>query len=140
MLMDIQYYNKQRSPDGFYSTAGVVVLDNTGNLSAGTSTGGIRQKMPGRVGDSAIPGAGTFCCKDAGAVATGEGEGIIRIGLTKKVVELNLAGVDLSDACKQGIREGSNIDCICGVVSLNRKGEFSYAHNGSFMAVYMNKE
>jgi L-asparaginase / beta-aspartyl-peptidase len=60
-------------------TVGVVALDQAGNLAAGTSTGGTTWKMPGRVGDSPLIGAGTYANNDSGAIsATGVGEFFIR--------------------------------------------------------------
>ena len=97
-------------------------------------------KLPGRVGDSAIPGAGTFCGTEAGAVATGEGEGILKIGLTRFVVDRYAETRDLTDACRRGIGRGSAIDCVCGVVALSADGDFSYAHNGSFMPTFAKRE
>jgi beta-aspartyl-peptidase (threonine type) len=139
MLGDIKYYTEERSRDGFYSTVGIVALDTEGGLAIGTSTGGIRQKLPGRVGDSAIMGAGGFCDAKAGAVATGEGEGILKIGLTRFVVDRYSESGDLKEACKEGIRRGTAIDCVCGVVALSADGRFSYASNGAFMPVYANR-
>lgn len=140
MLRDLSYYKAERAKDGFFSTVGAVAFDSAGGLVAGTSTGGIRQKLPGRVGDSAIPGAGGFCGPKAGAVATGEGEGILKIGLTRLVVDRYTADGDLTAACKAGILRGSAIDCVCGVVALSSEGTFSYAHNGAFMPVYAMRE
>ncbi len=136
MLHDLTYYAEERAKDGFFSTVGAVALDSGGELVAGTSTGGTRQKMPGRVGDTAIPGAGGFCSPKAGAVATGEGEGILKIGLTRYVVDRYSEVADLTEACKAGILKGSTIDCVCGVVALSYDGNFSYAHNGAFMPTY----
>jgi len=136
MLRDLTYYAEERAKDGFFSTVGAVALDSAGELVAGTSTGGIRQKMPGRVGDSAIPGAGGFCSPKAGAVATGEGEGILKLGLTRYVVDRYSEVADLTEACKEGVLRGSAIDCVCGVVALSSDGNFSYAHNGAFMPTY----
>ena len=139
MLGDLKYYREERSKDGFFSTVGVVALDSSGALAAGCSTGGIRNKMPGRVGDSAIPGAGCFCDAKSGAVATGEGEGILKIGLTRSVVDGYAARGDLTEACKAAVLRGTNIDCVCGVVALSADGRFSYAYNGTFMPVYANR-
>jgi isoaspartyl peptidase/L-asparaginase-like protein (Ntn-hydrolase superfamily) len=139
MLGDLKYYREERSKDGFFSTVGVVALDSSGALAAGCSTGGIRNKMPGRVGDSAIPGAGCFCDAKSGAVATGEGEGILKIGLTRSVVEGYAERGDLTGACKAAVLRGTNIDCVCGVVALSADGRFSYAYNGTFMPVYANR-
>jgi L-asparaginase / beta-aspartyl-peptidase len=140
MLGDLKYYSEERAKDGFYSTVGIVALDSTGELAVGVSTGGIRDKMPGRVGDSPIPGAGAFCDAGAGAVATGEGEGILKIGLSRYVVDRYTENGELTEACKDGIRRGSEIDCVCGVVALSAEGRFSYAYNGTFMPIYANRK
>lgn len=140
MLGDIQYYRDVvRKNDHVFSTVGIVALDETGVLVAATSTGGIRMKMPGRVGDSAIPGAGTYCTQEVGLSATGEGEGIIRLCLTHDIAKKYALTGDITESCKAGIAEGGAIDCICGVVALTKDGEFSYAHNGVFMPVYFKK-
>ena len=68
----------KQAGDG-HGTVGVVALDKAGNLAAGTSTGGTVLKMPGRVGDSPIIGAGTYANNDSCAVsATGTGEFFMR--------------------------------------------------------------
>ncbi len=62
-----------------HGTVGAVVLDKYGNLSAGTSTGGMTNKMFGRIGDSPIIGAGTYAENDVCAISgTGHGEFFIR--------------------------------------------------------------
>src|ERR1700722_19193694 len=69
---------KKKAGDG-HGTVGVVALDQAGNLAAGTSTGGTVLKMPGRVGDSPIIGAGTYANNESCAVsATGTGEYFMR--------------------------------------------------------------
>lgn len=61
--------------DDIHGTVGAVALDQAGNVAAGTSTGGTEWKMPGRVGDTPLIGAGTYANNDAGAIsATGVGE------------------------------------------------------------------
>lgn len=73
---------QQSSRDGevrYYGTVGCVALDSAGNLAAGTSTGGINNKMYGRVGDSPIIGAGTYADNTTCAIScTGTGEQFIR--------------------------------------------------------------
>jgi len=65
--------------DQEHGTVGVVALDESGNLAAGTSTGGTALKMPGRVGDSPIIGAGTYANNQScGVSGTGVGEFYIR--------------------------------------------------------------
>lgn len=52
-----------------HDTIGMIVIDRQGNIAAGTSTNGARHKIPGRVGDSPIPGAGSYADNDVGAAA-----------------------------------------------------------------------
>ncbi len=68
-------------------TVGAVALDGRGTLAAATSTGGLAVKIPGRVGDSAVIGAGTFASPAAAASATGVGEAILRVGVARLCVE-----------------------------------------------------
>lgn len=70
-------------------TVGAVALDAQGSLAAATSTGGRLFKRPGRVGDTPLPGAGTYADAEAGgaASATGEGEAILRVLLCRLAVE-----------------------------------------------------
>jgi beta-aspartyl-peptidase (threonine type) len=75
-LQKMKEENKQAEEKG---TVGCVALDEHGNLAAGTSTGGLTNKMPGRVGDSPIIGAGTYADNATCAVScTGVGEFFMR--------------------------------------------------------------
>ncbi|SRR5579884_4315814 len=72
-----------------YGTVGVVARDKHGNIAAGTSTGGMQGKMPGRVGDSPIIGAGTYAANRSCAVScTGAGEYFIRLAVAKEICAL----------------------------------------------------
>ena len=72
-----------------FGTVGVVVRDSRGNLAAGTSTGGMQGKMPGRVGDSPVIGAGTYAANQSCAVSsTGVGEYFIRLSVAKEICAL----------------------------------------------------
>lgn len=72
-----------------FGTVGVVARDGTGNLAAGTSTGGMQGKMPGRVGDSPVIGAGTYAANASCAVSsTGSGEYFIRLSVAKEICSL----------------------------------------------------
>lgn len=72
-----------------FGTVGAVALDNKGNLAAGTSTGGMMNKRFGRVGDTAIIGAGTYANNDSCAVsATGWGEYFIRLGVARDIASM----------------------------------------------------
>ncbi len=72
-----------------FGTVGVVARDRDENLAAGTSTGGMQGKLPGRVGDSPIIGAGTYASNSSCAVSgTGVGEYFIRLTLARQVCTL----------------------------------------------------
>src|SRR5262249_13238108 len=73
----------------YFGTVGAVALDRSGNLAAGTSTGGMTNKRPGRLGDSPIIGAGTYAGNDAcGVSCTGHGEYFIRYAVSHDIVAL----------------------------------------------------
>jgi L-asparaginase / beta-aspartyl-peptidase len=72
-----------------YGTVGVVALDRAGNIAAGTSTGGLQAKLPGRIGDSPIIGAGTYAANHSCAVSgTGTGEYFIRLTIAREICAL----------------------------------------------------
>lgn len=64
---------------------GAVALDKSGNLAAGTSTGGISMKRFGRVGDAPIIGAGTYASATCAVSATGAGEYFIRLTIARDI-------------------------------------------------------
>jgi beta-aspartyl-peptidase (threonine type) len=80
------YHRSPVAADKKYGTVGAAIWDRCGNLAAGTSTGGYRTKLPGRVGDSPIIGAGTYADNRSAAVsATGHGEYFIRYAVTHDI-------------------------------------------------------
>ncbi|AXC10712.1 Isoaspartyl aminopeptidase [Acidisarcina polymorpha] len=89
-----------------YGTVGVVARDIHGDLAAGTSTGGLQGKMPGRVGDSPVIGAGTYAANHACAVSsTGVGEYFIRLSVAKEIcVLVEYKGLSIQEAADQVIR------------------------------------
>ncbi|MBA3454799.1 MAG: isoaspartyl peptidase/L-asparaginase [Deltaproteobacteria bacterium] len=86
-------------------TVGAVARDRHGNLAAATSTGGIVYKRSGRVGDSPIPGAGTWADRTAAISATGDGEAILRVALSRGVAARVAAGMPLREAAIASLRE-----------------------------------
>jgi beta-aspartyl-peptidase (threonine type) len=88
-------------------TVGAVALDRAGHLAAGTSTGGIRRRHPGRVGDSPIIGAGTYADDLTVAVsATGEGEYFLRAVVAYDIAaRVAYGGRRLADAAAESLRE-----------------------------------
>jgi beta-aspartyl-peptidase (threonine type) len=75
----------RRTADRSGGTVGAVARDREGQLAAATSTGGIVAKRSGRVGDSPVPGAGTWADTFAAISATGDGEAILRVCLARSV-------------------------------------------------------
>ncbi len=84
-----------------FGTVGAVVRDAAGHLAAATSTGGMTNKRPGRVGDSPIPGAGCYADDRCVAVScTGTGEAFIRAAAAHEVGALmRIGGLPLAEAC-----------------------------------------
>jgi beta-aspartyl-peptidase (threonine type) len=122
-----------------YGTVGVVALDRKGNIAAGTSTGGMQAKMPGRVGDSPILGAGTYASNQSCAVsATGSGEYFIRLGVAREVCNLvAFKGMELQQAADQVIHK--ELDALHGdggVIAITPDGQTAFSFNtpGMFRA------
>jgi beta-aspartyl-peptidase (threonine type) len=88
-------------------TVGAVALDASGHLAAATSTGGVRDQLPGRVGDSPLIGAGCYADDATCAVsATGDGEAIVRACLAAEVSALmRIGGLALDAACARALQE-----------------------------------
>lgn len=89
-----------------HGTVGAVALDRCGHIAAATSTGGYDAKIPGRVGDSPIVGAGVYANDDvAGFSATGHGEYFIRFSISKDVADrMKYAGQSMHDAMKADLK------------------------------------
>jgi len=81
-----------------FGTVGVVAMDDSGEIVAGTSTGGTTSKRWGRVGDSPIIGAGTYATPDCGVSATGTGEYFIRLNVAARICTYYEAGADADEA------------------------------------------
>jgi beta-aspartyl-peptidase (threonine type) len=93
------------SVDAGGGTVGAVARDAQGHLASATSTGGRNGQLPGRIGDSPIPGAGTWADDATCAVsATGIGEAFLRACFAHEVdARLRLGGLDLDSACQEAL-------------------------------------
>ncbi len=115
-------------------TVGCVVLDQYGNIYAGTSTGGMQNKMPGRVGDSPLINAGTYANNNTcGVSATGQGELFIRNTVAFNISALmEYKGYSLKRACEEMIdkRLPENAG---GLVALDKSGNYEMIFNTSSM-------
>jgi len=119
-----------------YGTVGVVALDRDGNLAAGTSTGGMTNKMFGRVGDSPIIGAGTYADNHSCAVsATGDGEYFIRLGVARDIAALvAYRGMTVQQASDEVIHKKLQaLGGTGGVIVLDAKGNFAMPFNSEGM-------
>ncbi len=97
---------EEDSEDQKYGTIGVIARDLDGNIAAATSTGGIVNKRLGRVGDSAIIGAGVYADNETCAVsATGFGEDFMRSVIAKTIADfIYMKGMDAAQATEAGIQ------------------------------------
>jgi beta-aspartyl-peptidase (threonine type) len=121
--------------DKKFGTVGAVALDKKGNLAAGTSTGGMTNKRYGRVGDSPIIGAGTYCNNaTAGISCTGWGEYYIREVAAHRVSALiELKNLSVVEATKQVIEEIGEMGGDGGIITLNKAGKVAMEFNTSGM-------
>jgi beta-aspartyl-peptidase (threonine type) len=118
-------------------TVGAAAVDRVGHVAAATSTGGIFCKLPGRVGDSAVIGAGTYADDALGAAsATGHGEAIMRVVLAKSVVDWLRDGSEPARAAHQGIMAlHRRVAGRGGIVIVDSLGRLGHACNTSHMTV-----
>lgn len=118
-------------------TVGAVARDSAGNLAAATSTGGLVHKRSGRVGDSAIIGAGTYADNDLGGCsATGDGEAILRSSLARAAVELLDDGKDPTWAAQTALRLlQQRTGGEAGLIIIDALGRIGYAYNTPTMSV-----
>jgi beta-aspartyl-peptidase (threonine type) len=130
----------QELADGrHYGTVGVVALDRMGNVAAGTSTGGLQGKRPGRVGDSPLIGAGTYASNRSCAVSgTGIGEFFIRYTVAREVCALvEYKGFTLQQAADEIIHKRLEpVDGEGGVIAVAPDGQLVWSFNtmGMFRA------
>jgi len=115
---------RQPALDKGGGTVGAVALDARGHLAAATSTGGLVNKLPGRVSDSALVGAGTWADDATCAVsATGHGEAIIRVALAHEIdAGMRLAGLALETACERALAQVTALGSRIGLIALDREG------------------
>jgi beta-aspartyl-peptidase (threonine type) len=118
--------------EGKLGTVGAVALDAQGNLAAATSTGGMTNKRPGRVGDCPLIGAGTYADNRAAAVScTGAGELFIRVAAAHEVCALmRLGGRSLEEAVGEVVMEVlPPLQGRGGLVAVDAKGNVSLVFN-----------
>jgi L-asparaginase / beta-aspartyl-peptidase len=120
-------------------TVGAVARDQRGHIAAATSTGGIKVKIPGRVGDSPLIGCGAIAEDGLGGVsATGEGEKLMQVMMARTVLDYLKAGLDVQAACEAAVRDlAGKVNGRGGVICLDAEGRAGYAYNTSHLAAAM---
>ena len=118
-----------------HGTVGAVAFDSAGHVAAATSTGGTTGKLPGRVGDSPVIGAGTYAADSACAVsATGHGESFLRVVFAHRVASLvTLAGRTLDESLAQALAEVAAIGGDGGAIAVDARGATAIAFNSAGM-------
>lgn len=126
----------------YHDTVGAVALDSSGNIAAGTSTGGTLNKAPGRVGDSSLIGCGLYADNLSAAVSTtGWGEPMIKVVLGKWAADRVEQGLAPQEAAQQALfylkkRLGGH----GGMIMVDCRGRVGIAHNTPRMAWALQSE
>lgn len=118
-----------------HGTVGAVALDKNGNIAAGTSTGGMINKLWGRIGDTPIIGAGNYADNNTcGVSGTGHGEYFIRLGIAKDVSALmEYKGYTLQRASDEVISKLTKFGGTGGIIALDKYGNVAMPFNTSGM-------
>ncbi len=119
-----------------YGTVGCVALDKDGNISAGTSTGGMTNKRWGRIGDAPIIGSGTYANnKTCGVSSTGWGEYFIRSQVAYDIsAQMEYSNKSLKEATTDVIQNKlTKLGGTGGVVALDKNGNMSFEFNTAGM-------
>ncbi len=116
-----------------HGTVGCCVLDALGRLAAATSTAGVFGKMPGRVGDTPIPAAGTWADGNVAVSGTGQGEYFIRVAACAQTGWRVAAGQSLAEAWRAGIDESGAMGGDGGRSALDRHGNIAAPYNSQGM-------
>lgn len=116
-----------------HGTVGCCVLDSEGRLAAATSTAGVFGKMPGRVGDTPIPGAGSWADGRVAVSGTGQGEYFIRVAACAQVSWRVGASQTLAEAGRAVIDEIGAMGGDGGLIALDRDGNIAHPFNSQGM-------
>jgi len=125
----------KRNLKSHHGTVGAVALDEDGNLAAATSTGGYTGKLPGRIGDSPLIGAGTYADNRACAVSgTGLGEAFIRAAVAyDTAARMRYRGEPLASAARAALRNVARLGGDGGLIAVDRRGNLAMPFNSEGM-------
>ncbi len=132
----VQGVASEERPDAGHDTVGAVALDAEGNIAAATSTGGILNKTPGRVGDSSLIGCGCYADNESAAVSTtGWGEPMMKLVLAKWTADYVAEGHSPAAAAAEAIAMlHRRLSGHGGLIVLDRAGSWGICHNTPRMA------
>jgi len=116
-----------------HGTVGCCVLDREGRLAAATSTAGVFGKLPGRVGDTPIPAAGTWADSHVAVSGTGQGEYFIRVAACAQTGWRVASGQSLAEASRAVIDEIGALGGDGGLIALDRHGNIAAPFNSQGM-------
>ncbi|KAJ4948212.1 hypothetical protein JOQ06_019749 [Pogonophryne albipinna] len=110
-----------------HDTVGAVAVDSDGNVACATSTGGIRNKMVGRVGDCPIIGSGAYADNLSGAVScTGHGESILKVTLARLILSHVEQGKSLADSSQLSLQYmGERVHGAGGAIVVSPSGQWA---------------
>lgn len=136
-------------PDGYYTeheghgsagenvdhgTVGAAALDMDGNLAAATSTGGIFNKRPGRVGDTPLIGIGTWADDQVAISCTGHGEPFIRTCAAHDIAaQMRYGDIDMNSAARSTLGKVETYGGDGGVIAIHRSGQIIMPYNSDGM-------
>ncbi|HEU5382357.1 MAG TPA: isoaspartyl peptidase/L-asparaginase [Ktedonobacteraceae bacterium] len=122
-------------PEKKHGTVGAVAVDNTGAVAAATSTGGIHNKYPGRVGDSPLVGCGFYADEVAAVSCTGHGEDFVRLMIARRAAEFVAQGYTAEAAAQAAIAFlSARATGTGGLILVDATGGIGFAWNSQSMA------
>lgn len=132
---DHAYESPADAGDGAFGTVGAVARDRDGHLAAATSTGGLTNKHPGRIGDTPIIGAGTFADDRTAALScTGTGEAFIRAGFGFHVhARMAYSSLGVADACAEALEQVRAFQGRGGCIAIDHAGHVALPYNSKVM-------
>jgi len=116
-----------------FGTVGAVAVDGEGHIAAATSTGGLMMKLPGRVGDAAVIGAGTYANAFGGVSVTGHGEPIMRHLLAKAAADV-IGDVGVREAIESVLELGRARGIGFGMIGAEENGAVGYGYTTQGMS------
>lgn len=114
-------------------TVGVVAIDRKGRIAVTNSTGGINAKLPGRIGDTPVFGAGLYAGRYGGVTATGHGEEIIRLCMSKVCLDM-MRRLPCQQAVDKTLSYAKRNRAECGLIGIDRQGRIGVGTNSKGMS------